>query len=184
MDIDPANRRSMRSGWRGSDAGVMRGSGSRPPELLRSNRFQAVDARSPQTHGLPMGAFVHRTLAASTRTDGGWEPREGERNATGWVVSPIFVEISFCIYTFDIWMQRNRPTIPFERYADDVICHCRSEEQARTLRASLETRFAECGLTLHPDKAKVVYCNERSWWRRRGRGVDVRIASACFLCFV
>ena len=59
---------------------------------------------------------------------------------------PDLCRISFCIYTFDIWMQRNRPTIPFERYADDVICHCRSEEQARTLRASLETRFAECGL--------------------------------------
>ena len=56
--------------------------------------------------------------------------------------------------------QRNHPAIPFERYADDVICHCRSEEQARTLRASLETRFAECGLTLHPDKTKVVYCKD------------------------
>ena len=57
-------------------------------------------------------------------------------------------------------MRRNHPAIPFERYADDVICHCRSEEQARTLRASLETRFAECGLTLHPDKTKVVYCKD------------------------
>ena len=107
-----------------------------------------------------MGAFVHRTLAASTRTDGGWEPRRaGERNATGWVVSPILSNL-FLHYTFDIWMQRNHPTIPFERYADDVICHCRSEEQARTLRASLETRFAECGLTLHPDKTKLVYCKD------------------------
>ena len=41
-----------------------------------------------------------------------------------------------------------------------MICHCRSEEQARTLRASLEKRFAECGLTLHPDKTKVVYCKD------------------------
>jgi hypothetical protein len=49
------------------------GSGSRHQELLRSNRFQAVDARITQAHELPMGAFVHRTLAASTRTDGGWE---------------------------------------------------------------------------------------------------------------
>ena len=41
-----------------------------------------------------------------------------------------------------------------------MICHCRSEEQARTLRASLETRFAECRLTLHPDKTKLVYCKD------------------------
>lgn len=61
---------------------------------------------------------------------------------------------------FDIWMARNHPNIPFERYADDAICHCRSEAQARTLRASLEKRFAQCGLTLHPDKTKVVYCKD------------------------
>jgi Group II intron, maturase-specific domain/Reverse transcriptase (RNA-dependent DNA polymerase) len=54
----------------------------------------------------------------------------------------------------------DHPHIPFERYADDAICHCCSEEQARALRVSLEKRFAECGLTLHPDKTKVVYCND------------------------
>jgi RNA-directed DNA polymerase len=59
-----------------------------------------------------------------------------------------------------MWMRRNYPHIPFERYADDAICHCRSEEQARALRALIEQRFAECGLTLHPDKTKVVYCKE------------------------
>jgi hypothetical protein len=99
-------------------------------------------------------------MVESTRTDGGWEPRrEGKRYATGWVVSPILSNL-FLHYAFDMWMRRNQPHIPFERYADDVICHCRSEEQARTLRASLEMRFAECGLTLHPDKTKVVYCKD------------------------
>jgi RNA-directed DNA polymerase len=57
-------------------------------------------------------------------------------------------------------MRRNHPDIPFERYADDVICHCRSEEQARNLNASLEQRFVECGLTLHPEKTKIVYCKD------------------------
>ena len=56
-----------------------------------------------------------------------------------------------------MWMRRNHPDIPFERYADDEICHCRSEEQAKALRASLERRFADCGLTLHPEKTKIVY---------------------------
>ena len=74
-------------------------------------------------------------------------------------ISPILSNL-FLHYTFDIWMARNHPNIPFERYADDAICHCRSEAQARTLRASLEKRFAQCGLTLHPDKTKVVYCKD------------------------
>ena len=44
--------------------------------------------------------------------------------------------------------------------ATHPICHCQSEEQARTLRASLEQRFAECGLTLHPQKTQIVYCKD------------------------
>ena len=57
-------------------------------------------------------------------------------------------------------MHRNHPGIPFERYADDAICHCSSEEQAAALRVALENRFAECGLTLHPEKTKIVYCKD------------------------
>jgi RNA-directed DNA polymerase len=45
-------------------------------------------------------------------------------------------------------------------HATHLICHCRSEEQARNLNASLEQRFAECGLTLHPEKTKIVYCKD------------------------
>ena len=59
-------------------------------------------------------------------------------------------------------MRRHFPDIQFERYADDAICHCRTEDQATALRTALETRFAECGLTLHPDKTKVVYCKDES----------------------
>ena len=55
--------------------------------------------------------------------------------------------------------------IPFERYADDAICHCCSEAQARMLLAALERRFDECGLTLHPEKTKIVYCKDED----RGR---------------
>jgi RNA-directed DNA polymerase len=33
-------------------------------------------------------------------------------------------------------------------------------QQARNLNASLEQRFAECGLTLHPEKTKIVYCKD------------------------
>jgi len=57
-------------------------------------------------------------------------------------------------------MYRNHPGIPFERYADDAICHCRTEEQAAALRVVLEKRFADCGLTLHPEKTKIVYCKD------------------------
>src|ERR1700675_4881672 len=57
-------------------------------------------------------------------------------------------------------MRREHPDIPFERYADDAICHCRSEAQARGLRQALEQRFADCLLQLHSQKTKVVYCKD------------------------
>ena len=66
----------------------------------------------------------------------------------------------FLHYAFDMWMVREFPDIPFARYADDAVCHCRSEEQARFLRDALEQRFTQCGLTLHPAKTKIVYCKD------------------------
>jgi RNA-directed DNA polymerase len=47
-------------------------------------------------------------------------------------------------------MQRNYPHVPFERYADDAVCHCQTEALANQLKADLELRFGECGLELHP----------------------------------
>jgi RNA-directed DNA polymerase len=75
------------------------------------------------------------------------------------VISPILANL-FLHYAFDTWMTRNHPGIWFERYTDDVICHCNSEAEASALRVSLEKRFAECGLTLHPEKTKIVYCKD------------------------
>ncbi|WFU20620.1 group II intron maturase-specific domain-containing protein [Bradyrhizobium sp. CB3481] len=61
------------------------------------------------------------------------------------------------------------PEIPFERFADDILCHCGSESQAQTLKSALERRFAECGLELHPTKTKIVYCKDDD---RRGNYPD------------
>src|SRR5260370_2662394 len=36
----------------------------------------------------------------------------------------------------------------------------RSEAEAQKLRRALEQRFADCGLQLHPQKTKVVYCQD------------------------
>lgn len=57
-------------------------------------------------------------------------------------------------------MRRHYPHIPFERYADDGICHGRTEAEAQALKAALEQRFSECGLELHPQKTKSVYCKD------------------------
>ena len=38
--------------------------------------------------------------------------------------------------------------------------HCRSEREALALQQALDRRFGECGLVLHPEKTKVVYCKD------------------------
>jgi len=57
-------------------------------------------------------------------------------------------------------MRKNCPDISFERFADDVVCHCTSEAQANWLKVMIEERFAECRLELHPQKTKIVYCKD------------------------
>jgi RNA-directed DNA polymerase len=57
-------------------------------------------------------------------------------------------------------MVREFPGCPFERYADDIVAHCDSEDQARTLRDSIATRLGVLGLELHPEKTKVVFCQD------------------------
>jgi RNA-directed DNA polymerase len=66
----------------------------------------------------------------------------------------------FLHYALDHWLVRQHPDIPFCRYADDGILHCRSEAEAVSLREQLAVRLAECGLELHPEKTRVVYCKD------------------------
>lgn len=68
----------------------------------------------------------------------------------------------FMHYTFDHWMKRTYPQCPFARYADDAVVHCRSLKQAEDVMQSIALRLEECGLTMHPEKSKIVYCGKRS----------------------
>lgn len=74
----------------------------------------------------------------------------------GGVISPLLANL-FLHYAFDYWMRRKRPHVPFERYADDIVCHCNRMKDAEALKKDLEERMGEVGLTLHPKKTQVVY---------------------------
>ena len=52
-------------------------------------------------------------------------------------------------YSFDIWMARTYPHIPFVCYADNAICHCGSVEEAPELWRALADRLAACKLVPH-----------------------------------
>ena len=108
--------------------------------------------------------YIERWLKAPVQLeDGSVEPRTAG-TPQGGVVSPCLANL-FLHYVFDMWMVRNFPGIPFERYADDIICHCRSAEEARALWGALEARVAACRLALYQQKTKLVYCKDAN---RRG----------------
>jgi RNA-directed DNA polymerase len=77
----------------------------------------------------------------------------------GGVASPLLANL-FLHYASDEWIKRNYPNVPFERYADDAIVHCRSEEQAKSLKTEIGRRLLQCRLELHPEKTKIVYCKD------------------------
>ena len=103
--------------------------------------------------------YIERWLTAPVQMeDGSLHPRVCG-TPQGGVVSPVLANL-FLHYAFDAWMGRVFPAIPFERYADDVICHCRTQAEAERLQAALAARLAACGLALHPEKTRIVYCRD------------------------
>ena len=105
--------------------------------------------------------YIDRWLKASVQMPDGSRVERERGTPQGGVISPLLANL-FLHYAFDMWMRRDHPDILFEPYADDVICHCKSEADAMALRAALDARFTDCGLTLHPDKTKIVYCRDES----------------------
>jgi len=94
----------------------------------------------------------------------------------GGVISPVLSNL-FLHYVFDKWMERQFPVQPFCRYADDGLVHCHSEDEAKTIKAALADRLQECGLEMHPDKTKIVYCKDED------RREDHAVTSFDFLGF-
>jgi group II intron reverse transcriptase/maturase len=103
--------------------------------------------------------YIERWLKAPVQMPDGSQQKREQGSPQGSVISPLLANL-FLHYAFDKWMSDNHANIWFERYADDICCHCRSEAQAKWLKNTLEKRFRDCGLELHPDKSKIVYCRD------------------------
>jgi group II intron reverse transcriptase/maturase len=103
--------------------------------------------------------YIARWLRAPVQKSDGTLEQRTRGTPQGGVVSPLLANL-FLHYAFDCWMQRSYPEVRFERYADDAIVHCRSEQQAREVLAAIRDRFAQCALELHPVKTRIVYCKD------------------------
>jgi RNA-directed DNA polymerase len=118
--------------------------------------------------------YVTRWLQAPIQQVDGALVARDRGTPQGSAISPVLANL-YLHYAFDVWLARTFPAVTFERYCDDAVVHCASEEQARRVRDALAARLAAVGLELHPDKTRIVYCKDDD---RRG---DHEVTSFTFL---
>jgi group II intron reverse transcriptase/maturase len=103
--------------------------------------------------------YVKRWLHAPMQNPDGTMLERDRGTPQGSSVSPVLANL-FLHYAFDAWLARKFPGVTFERYVDDAVVHCVSEAQARTVLAAIGMRMGQVGLRLHPDKTRIVYCQD------------------------
>jgi len=100
--------------------------------------------------------YVERWLKAGVMQADGEGRSRISGTPQGGVISPLLSNI-FLHVAFDQWMKNNHPEKPFERYADDIVVHCKTEKQALFLKSLINKRMRQCKLELHPEKTRIVH---------------------------
>ena len=103
--------------------------------------------------------LVERCLKAPMRDKDGTQLERLLGTPQGGPLSPLLANL-FLHYALDNWLARNHSTVPFCRYADDGIVHCKTKAEALQMYEHLSARLLECGLEMHPEKSRIVYCKD------------------------
>jgi group II intron reverse transcriptase/maturase len=115
--------------------------------------------------------YIKRWLQMPIQTKSGeLVQKNGRGTPQGGVISPLLANL-FLHYAMDKWLEQTHPTVKYVRYADDAVLHCKSKVQADYVLRNLGKRMRDCGLELHPEKTKIVYCKD---YRRQGTYENVK----------
>ena len=105
--------------------------------------------------------YVERWLKAGIFQNDGTITPTLQGTPQGGVISPLLANL-FLHVVFDKWMEKLHPEKPFERYADDIVVHCKSEKQALFMLRQIKSRMSACKLSLHPEKTKIINLRGKS----------------------
>jgi RNA-directed DNA polymerase len=108
--------------------------------------------------------YVRRWLKMEVVSkDGKEQDRQGKGTPQGGVISPLLSNI-FLHYALDKWLEIKYPQVSFVRYADDMVIHARTKQQAEEILSAIRERLKEVKLRINEEKTQIVYCKD---YRRR-----------------
>lgn len=109
--------------------------------------------------------YVERWLKMPVqKQDGTVESKQGRGTPQGGVISPLLANL-YLHFAMDKWLSKHYPTLRFVRYADDVVIHCSTHQQAEQVKEALINRLAEVKLRVNESKTHIAYCKD---YRRKG----------------
>lgn len=104
--------------------------------------------------------YVRRWLNMKIENSKGeQQDRGGKGTPQGGVISPLLANL-FLHFALDKWIEKNHSEVKFVRYADDIIIHCATKEQAEQLLQAIRERLSEVKLKLNENKTQIVYCKD------------------------
>jgi RNA-directed DNA polymerase len=77
----------------------------------------------------------------------------------GGVISPLLANL-YLHYTLDKWLEKMYPEVSFVRYADDVVIHCKTKEEAGRVLEGIRNRLSQVKLSIKESKTKIAYCKD------------------------
>lgn len=104
--------------------------------------------------------YVERWLKMPIqKKDGTLQQKEGKGTPQGGVISPLLANL-YLHFSLDMWLSKHFPQVNFVRYADDIVIHCNSKEEAETVLEAVKQRLTEVKLQVNESKTRIAYCKD------------------------
>jgi RNA-directed DNA polymerase len=104
--------------------------------------------------------YVERWLKMPIqKKDGTLQQKEGKGTPQGGVISPLLANL-YLHFSLDMWLSKHFPQVNFVRYADDIVIHCNSKEEAEMVLEAVKQRLTEVKLQVNESKTRIAYCKD------------------------